>query len=171
MSCKDTEINQLVMKYVLNELSSKKAQEFEEHLFNCDSCSQELSFLQAIINEVESGAKMGYLQLKPLSPEDLASLNIKISVLEQLYYSVFGRLDSIIRKINDLTYVLADFVKSLFEPPVPAQTIIIDNSYRWEGKEPKVYVLTKRLNRVEEIVSALVQVCDFELPATVVCTK
>ena len=167
MSCKDTEINQLVMKYVLNELSSKKAQEFEEHLFNCDSCSQELSFLQAIINEVESGAKMGYLQLKPLSPEDLASLNIKISVLEQLYYSVFRRLDSIIRKINDLTYVLADFVKR----PVPAQTIIIDNSYRWEGKEPKVYVLTERLNRVEEIVSALVQVCDFELPATVVCTK
>ena len=65
MNCADVKRENIVERYVNDELSEKEKELFEEHYFTCQACLEELATMQQIAGGVKELAAAGEIAFKP----------------------------------------------------------------------------------------------------------
>jgi hypothetical protein len=74
MKCKLENRENLISKYLMNELSDEESLKFEEHYFKCENCFKELQALEDALNIIANEGSNAFARAKQIKTKSIISL-------------------------------------------------------------------------------------------------
>ena len=164
MKCETVNKKQIIEKYILNRLSNKEKMKFEEHYFECQSCSDDLLYTSKLINSIRIGTANGLFKRKEVLAEDIRLLMQENEALR------FWGIYAYIRKLLKFSVTIAKGLRQRFvDMELAFSTPANKNISQHKSNlyvEKEVYIIQRNSSQFDYIIKTLIVTLDLDYPVT-----